>query len=403
MSRDYRSDFPLLAQSMNGKPLVYLDSAATAQKPSAVLQALDAYYRTSNANVHRGVYALAAEATDAYEAAREKVANFLHAPSSAQIIFTRGTTDGINLVAQGYVLSMLKPGDEILTTVAEHHSNFVPWQQTAKRACAHLKFMPLHPDGTLDLSAATKMITSRTKAIAVSHIGNVLGTVQPIRELADLAHRIGAVLIVDAAQSVPHLPVDVTELDCDFLACSGHKAYGPTGIGVLYGKADRLEKMEPVQTGGEMIDQVELYDTTWKAAPWKFEAGTPPIAAAVALGAALDYLADIGMSEVHRLVKDVTDYAYEQLSAEPGLTLYGPTVRGGLITFNLGNVHPHDVATALDSQGIAVRAGHHCAQPLMKWLGVPSTVRASFGLYNTREDVDRLVDGLRAAKEFFKI
>ena len=401
-NRDYRADFPLLGHTMNGTPLIYLDTAATAQKPQSVLDALQTYYREQNANVHRGVYTLAAVATDQYERARQKAARFLHAPSTAEIIFTRGTTDALNLVAFGYVLPRLGPGDEIVTTVAEHHSNLVPWQRIAKRTGAKLKFLPQHEDGTLDLEAAARTITPRTKAVAIAHISNVLGTIHPLRQLADLAHEKGSVLIVDAAQSVPHLPVDVTALDCDFLAFSGHKAYGPTGIGVLYGKQHLLAEMEPTQFGGEMIDAVGLYDSSWKDAPWKFEAGTPPIAEAVALGHALDYLSGIGMERVHEIVREVTDYAYRQLSAFEGLTLYGPTgERGGVITFNLGTLHPHDVATVLDSEGIAVRAGHHCAQPLMRSLGVNATVRASFGLYNTREEVDKLVGVLREAKEFF--
>jgi cysteine desulfurase / selenocysteine lyase len=404
--RDYRADFPLLRQPMNGKPLTYLDTAATAQKPQSVLDALQTYYREQNANVHRGVYTLAAIATDQYELARKKVARFLRSPSESQIIFTRGTTDALNLVAFGYVLPRVGPGDEIVTTIAEHHSNLVPWQRVAKWKGAKLKFLPQHPDGTIDLAAAARTITPRTRAVSIAHISNVLGTIHPIRQLADLAHEKGSLLIVDAAQSVPHLPVDVTQLDSDFLAFSGHKAYGPTGIGVLYGKQNLLADMEPTQFGGEMIDAVGLYDSSWKDAPWKFEAGTPPIAEAIALGHALDYLTGIGMEQVHQTIRDVTQYAYQRLSALEGITLYGPdpaAERGGVITFNLGTLHPHDVATVLDSEGVAVRAGHHCAQPLMRSLGVNAAVRASFGLYNTREDADKLVDVLRAAKEFFHL
>jgi cysteine desulfurase/selenocysteine lyase len=398
-----RDDFPLLQQTMNGKPLVYLDSAATAQKPKQVLDALDRFYRSQNANVHRGVYALASEATRVYEAAREKVARFLNAPSERQIVFTRGTTEALNLVASGFLRPRLKPGEEIVTTIAEHHSNLIPWQMAAKATGAKLKFLPMEQDGTLDLAKASLAITPRTKAVAIAHISNVLGTIHPIRELAEIAHRNGAVLIVDAAQSAPHHPLDVQALDCDFLAFSGHKLYGPTGIGILYGKAERLEKTEPVQYGGEMIDEVELLDASWKSAPWKLEAGTPPIAEAAGLWAAIDYLTGIGMEQVQGTVQKVTGYAYEQLSAIDGLTLYGPKRRGGVISFRLGRIHPHDVATFLDAEGIAVRAGHHCAQPLMKWLGVSALLRASFGVYNTRADVDRLVEVLREAKEFFHV
>ncbi|KEO82877.1 cysteine desulfurase [Tumebacillus flagellatus] len=398
------SDFPLLEREMNGKPLIYLDNAATTQKPLAVLQSMEQYYRTHNANVHRGVYQIAAEATDLYEAARGKAAAFLQAKGAENIVFTRGTTDGINLVAQGYLASRLQPGDRILLTVAEHHSNLVPWQRVAKQRGAVLRFLPLRPDGTLDLDVAAREITPRTKLIAVAHISNVLGTIHPIRALADLAHAAGAAVVVDAAQSVPHMPVDVQALDCDFLAFSGHKAYGPTGIGILYGKKDLLAQTEPVQYGGEMIDSVELYDSTWKPAPWKFEAGTPPIAEAVGLGAALDFLTELGMDTVHERVQDVTRYAYEKLTQLAGVTLYGPGLnqtRGGLISFNVGSVHPHDVATVLDACGVAVRAGHHCTQPLMRWLGVHATVRASFGVYNTRDDVDVLVQGIQRVQEVF--
>ncbi|MCX7570049.1 cysteine desulfurase [Tumebacillus sp. DT12] len=403
--RVLRDDFPLLARSSHGKPLVYLDSAATSQKPQLVLDTLDRCYRLHNANVHRGVYELAAEATDLYEAAREKTARFLGAPSGQQIVFTRGTTESLNLVAFGYAMPRLQPGDEIVTTLAEHHSNLVPWQQVAKRTGARLTFLPLLPDGTLDLEAAEKKINPRTKLVTIAHVSNVLGTVHPIRRLADLAHRVGAALVVDAAQSVPQRLVDVMALDCDFLAFSGHKAYGPTGVGVLYGKREMLQRTDPLLFGGEMIDRVELTDSTWKDAPWKLEAGTPPILQAIGLGAALDYLSGIGMDRIHRAVQDLTRYAYVSLADLEGISLYGPgpgTERGDLLTFNLGDIHPHDIATVLDSEGIAVRAGHHCCQQAMRWLGVPATVRASFALYNTRADVDRLVDGLRKAKELFQ-
>lgn len=398
-----RNDFPLLQQTMNGHPLAYLDNAATTQKPQQVLDTLHTYYTRYNANVHRGVYALAAEATDRYENARAQIAQFLNARSAHELIFTKGTTEAINLVAMGRILPSLRVGDEILVTPAEHHSNLIPWQRIAKLGGATLRFIPLQKDGTLDLDAARKLIHHRTRAVAVAHISNVLGTIHPIQELAAMTRDKHTVLVVDAAQSVPHMPVDVQALGCDFLAFSGHKTYGPTGIGVLWGRPDQLEKMEPFQFGGEMIDHVGLHDATFKAPPWKFEAGTPPIAEAIALGEAIDYLTGHGMDTIRTHTADLTSYAYEQLAAIDGLTLYGPgpDKRGGLLTFNLGTVHAHDIATALDSQGIAVRAGHHCAQPLMQHLGISSAVRASFGLYNTRADIDRLTVSLREAKEFF--
>lgn len=398
-----KHDFPLLSQQMNGKPLIYLDSAATTQKPQPVLDALHRYYTTQNANVHRGVYALAATATDLYEGAREKAARFLNANSAQQIVFTRGTTEALNLVASGYLRPRLQPGDEILTTVAEHHSNLIPWQMAAIATGARLRFLPLEEDGTLDLAKVRMSITPRTRAIAIAHISNVLGTVHPLQELANLAHQNNAVLIVDAAQSAPHHLLDVQALDCDFLAFSAHKLYGPTGIGVLYGKRELLAATEPVQYGGEMIDEVELLDASWKDAPWKLEAGTPPIAEAAGLAAAIDYLEALGRDNIRHHIADLTDYAYHQLSVLDSLTLYGPKKRGGVVSFNLGGVHPHDVATVLDAAGIAVRAGHHCAQPLMKWLGVAATVRASFGIYNTRADVDALTAALREAKGLFDV
>lgn len=400
MIRKYRADFPLLDGKMNGKPLVYLDSAATAQKPQVVLEALDDFYRRYNANVHRGDYTLATQATEWYEAARSKVARFLGAPSADQVVFTRGATEALNLVAMGYAREVLMPGDEIVTTVAEHHSNLVPWQMVARWTGAKLKFLPFQADGTLSLDEAKSLITHRTKIVAISHISNVLGTIHPIKSLAKWAHDKGAVLVLDAAQSVPHLPVDVGDLDCDFLVFSGHKAYGPTGIGGLYAKRELLAAMEPMQFGGGMLDKVGLGKATWKEAPWKFEAGTPPIAEAVGLGIALDYLAEIGMERVHHAVREVTDYAYQKLAEIEGVALYGPAVRSGLVSFNLGTANAHDVAAILDSRGVAVRAGHHGCQPLTNWLCVDATVRASFGIYNTREDVDHLVEALTVAQEF---
>lgn len=399
-----KSDFPILDQEINGHPLVYLDSAATSQKPLVVLDALQKYYREDNSNVHRGVHTLGSRATEAYELAREKVARFIHAPSSEQIVFTRGTTESLNMVAYGWARLRLKEGDEIVTTVSEHHSNLVPWQQVARFTGAKLKFIPLEPDGTMTSEAIAATITEQTKVVAVAHVSNVLGTMHPIREIARRTHEVGGILVVDGAQSVPHLPVDVVDLDCDFLAFSGHKMCGPTGVGVLYGKRRLLDEMEPTYFGGEMIDIVELERSTWKETPWKFEGGTPIIAGAIGLGVAVDYLTDIGMEKIADHDTQLAAYAMEVLSRIDGVTVYGPGVgkpRGGLVTFNLDGVHPHDVSTVLDSEGVAVRAGHHCAQPLMKFLSVPSTARASFYLYNTDADIDALAKAIVSAKEFF--
>ncbi|MCI0182845.1 MAG: cysteine desulfurase [Acidibacillus sp.] len=397
-----RRDFPILEQKVNGKRLVYLDSAATSQKPRQVIEALDKYYREYNSNVHRGVHTLGSLATDAYEGARANVAAFIHAPSENQIVFTRGTTESLNMIAQGYARPRLQPGDEIVITPMEHHSNMIPWQQVAQLTGATLKYIPLQPDGTIRLEDVADTITDHTKIVAMVHVSNVLGTINPIKEVAKIAHQHGAIMVVDGAQSVPHMPVDVQDLDCDFLAFSGHKMLGPTGIGVLYGKRKVLEEMEPVHFGGEMIETVELFSSTWKEIPWKFEGGTPIIAGAVGLSAAVDYLREIGMDTVHQMDQDLTRYAMDRLSQLSDITIYGPRgERGGLVTFNLAHVHPHDVSTVLDSEGVAVRAGHHCAQPLMHWLDVAATARASFYLYNTKEDIDVLVQSLETAKEFF--
>jgi len=399
-----RSLFPILDQEVNGHPLVYLDSAATSQKPQPVIDAITHYYKTYNSNVHRGVHTLGTKATEAYEAAREKVRKFINAESVEEIIFTRGTTTAINTVASSYGRAFLKPEDEIVLTCMEHHSNLIPWQQAAKFTGARLKYIPLQADGTIDLEDVKATITERTKIVAITHVSNVLGTVNPIKEIAAIAHRHGAVVVVDGAQSTPHKKVDVRDLDCDFYAFSGHKMCGPTGIGVLYGKRRWLELMEPVEFGGEMIDTVGLYESTWKELPWKFEGGTPIIADAIGLGAAIDFLEEVGLEEIERHERALIRYTMEQLETIEGLEWYGPKDpdrRGGVIAFNLSGVHAHDVATVLDAYGIAIRAGHHCAQPLMKWLGVTATGRASFYLYNTFEDVDRFIEGLRKAKEFF--
>ncbi|MBE3575395.1 MAG: cysteine desulfurase [Firmicutes bacterium] len=423
-----RPDFPILGETIDGHRLVYLDNAATSQKPRIVLEALRRFYEHDNANVYRSVHTLAARATQAYEDARARAARFIGAARPEEIVFTRGTTEALNLVAAAYGRSVLRPGDEIATTVAEHHSNLVPWQQTAKATGARLVFLPLRADGQIDLDAARRLIGPRTRIVAVAHVSNVLGTVAPVAELAQLAHAQGAVLVVDGAQSVPHMPVDVRALGADFLAFSGHKMCGPTGIGVLYGRYELLEKMPPVLFGGEMIEVVELEDSTFKDPPYRFEGGTPNIAGAVGLAAAMDYLDGIGREAIHRHETALTAYALERLAQVPDLELYGPrqvpyggsggsesvdspapggrpganALKTGVLAFNLRGIHPHDLATVLDAEGVAVRAGHHCAQPLMRWLGVQSTARASLYLYNTPEDVDALAAALAKAKEYFR-
>ncbi|HEL6811331.1 TPA: cysteine desulfurase [Listeria monocytogenes] len=399
-----RADFPILAQEINEKPLAYLDNAATSQKPKQVIEALTHYYEIDNANVHRGVHTLAARATDAYESARGKVAKFIHAREVAEIIFTRGTTSAINLVVDSYAEANIEAGDEIVISYLEHHSNLIPWQQLAKRKGAVLKYIELEEDGTISVEQAKKTIGEKTKIVALAHVSNVLGTITPMKEIAAIAHQFGAVILVDGAQAVPHMEVDVVDLDADFYAFSGHKMMAPTGIGALYGKRELLDAMEPTEFGGEMIDFVELYDSTWKELPWKFEAGTPIIGGAIALGAAIDYLAEVGLANIHAHEQALASYAIEEMSKIEGITIYGPkdaSKRCGLVTFNLEGAHPHDIATILDEDGIAIRAGHHCAQPLMKWLDVSSTARASFYIYNTKEEIDALIDGLKLTKEYF--
>ncbi|MBC2065411.1 cysteine desulfurase [Listeria welshimeri] len=399
-----RADFPILDQEINEKPLAYLDNAATSQKPKQVIEALTHYYEFDNANVHRGVHTLAARATDAYESARVKVAKFIHAREVAEIIFTRGTTSAINLVVDSYAEANIEAGDEIVISYLEHHSNLIPWQQLAKRKGAVLKYIELEEDGTISVEQAKKTIGEKTKIVALAHVSNVLGTITPIKEIAAIAHKFGAVILVDGAQAVPHMEVNVVDLDADFYAFSGHKMMAPTGIGALYGKRELLDAMEPTEFGGEMIDFVELYDSTWKELPWKFEAGTPIIGGAIALGAAIDYLAEVGLANIHAHEQALVSYAIEEMSKIEGITIYGPkdaSKRCGLVTFNLEGAHPHDIATILDEDGIAIRAGHHCAQPLMKWLDVSSTARASFYIYNTKEEIDALIDGLKLTKEYF--
>ncbi|MGG3983891.1 cysteine desulfurase [Heyndrickxia faecalis] len=402
--KEVRRQFPILDQEVNGHPLVYLDSAATSQKPLRVIEAVNQYYREYNSNVHRGVHTLGTKATDRYEGAREKVRKFTGAESTEEIIFTKGTTAGLNLVARSFGDAQVQEGDEIVITYMEHHSNLIPWQQLAKRKGAVLKYVPMQKNGTLRLEDVEKTVTERTKIVAAALVSNVLGTINPVKEMAKIAHSRGAYMVVDAAQGAPHMKVDVRDLDCDFLAFSGHKMCGPTGIGVLYGKKALLEEMEPLEYGGEMIDFVGLYDSTWKELPWKFEGGTPIIAGAIGIGEAIDFLEEIGLDEITAHEQDLSAYCLGQLSELEGITVYGPESadeRAGLVTFNLENVHPHDAATILDAEGIAIRAGHHCAQPLMKWLDVTATARASFYLYNTKEDIDKLVAGIVKAKEYF--
>ncbi|MGG1574155.1 cysteine desulfurase [Fictibacillus sp. NRS-1165] len=400
-AQEVRKLFPILHQEVNGKPLVYFDSAATSQKPVPVIEAIEKYYREYNSNVHRGVHTLGTRATDGYEGAREKVRRFINAKSTQEVIFTRGTTTSINTVAASYGLANLSEGDEIVITPMEHHSNIIPWQQVAKKTGATLKYIPLREDGSIDLQDVENTVTEHTKIVSVMHVSNVLGTINPVKEIAAIAHKNGAVMVVDGAQSTPHLNVDVQDLDCDFFAFSSHKMCGPTGIGVLYGKKALLNQMEPVEFGGEMIDFVDLYDSTWKELPWKFEGGTPIIAGAIGLGAAIDFLQEIGLDNIHRHEEELAKYAMERISEMDGITIYGPKDRAGIVTFNIEGVHPHDVATVLDAEGIAVRAGHHCAQPLMKWLKASSTARASFYLYNTKDEIDSFVKGLVTTKEYF--
>ncbi|MCJ0605900.1 cysteine desulfurase [Enterococcus cecorum] len=402
-AKKIRADFPVLNQIVNDEPLIYLDNAATTQKPQAVLDVLNHYYLQDNANVHRGVHTLAERATDEFEAARKKVQQFIHANNNKEIVFTKGTTDSLNIIAQSYG-EFIQAGDEIVISKMEHHANLIPWQQLAKRKQAVLRYIPLTADGHLDVQAAKTIINEKTAIVALAQVSNVLGTVNPVKEIAQLAHQHKAIMVVDGAQAVAHMPVDVQDLDCDFYCFSGHKMCGPTGIGVLYGKQTLLEKMEPVAFGGEMIDFVDLYESTWTDLPWKFEPGTPNIASAIGLGAAIDYLEKIGMQTIHEYEQAIVAELLPKLQQIDGLTIYGPqnpAEHTAVIAFNLDHLHPHDVASALDMQGIAVRAGHHCAQPLIKELGCFATARASFYFYNTKEEADQLVAAILATKEFF--
>ena len=397
-----RQDFAILDQVVNDEPLVYLDNAATTQKPQVVLDALMTYYHEDNANVHRGVHTLAERATAAYEASREKFRQFINAKSTKEVLFTRGTTTGLNWVGR-FAEQVLEPGDEVVISIMEHHSNIIPWQEACKKAGAKLVYAYLK-DGQLDMEDLANKISEKTKFVSLAQVSNVLGCINPVKEIAQMAHRVGAYMVVDGAQSAPHMAIDVQDLDCDIFILSGHKMLGPTGIGVLYGKEEILNQMNPIEFGGEMIDFVYEQEATWKELPWKFEAGTPNIAGAIALGTAVDYLSALGMENVHAYEQELVDYVLPKLQEIEGLTVYGPedpSQHAGVIAFNIDGLHPHDVATALDYEGVAVRAGHHCAQPLINHLGISSAARASFYIYNTKEDCDKFVEAILATKEFF--
>lgn len=401
-----REDFPILSREVNGHPLVYLDSAASSQKPVGVLDAMDRVYRQTNANIHRGAYTLSEETTRAYEGARRKIARFINARSAREVIYTRNATEAINLVARTWAEAHLRPGDVILSSEMEHHSNIVPWQLVAGRTGARVEYVPVTDEGELNLVEYERLLeTARPKLVALTQMSNVLGTQPLVKDLIARAHAVGALALLDGAQSVPHLPVDVRDLDCDFLAFSGHKMLGPTGIGVLWGRAELLEAMPPFMGGGDMIREVHLSGSTWNDLPWKFEAGTPAYVEAIGLGAAVDYLAALGMERVHQHERRLVAYAMERLAAVPDLTIYGPPVdrRGGVVSFTLGDIHPHDLATLLDREGIAVRAGHHCAQPLMERYHLPATARASFYVYTIGTEIDALAEALERARTVFAL
>ena len=397
-----RKDFPFLEAENGENPLVYFDNASTTQKPIQVLNKLNQFYRKSNANVHRGVYRLSQQATDAYENARKKIAGFINAKDDRSIIFTRGTTESINLVAYAWAQQQLKPGDEILVTEMEHHSNLVPWQITAERTGAILKYIPLNDDLELDLEKPEKYFTPKTKVFALIHKSNALGKLNPVQQLIRHAKTVGAITVVDGAQSVPHTTVDVQQLGCDFFAFSGHKMLGPTGVGVLFGKPELLESMEPFQSGGEMIEKVTMTHSTWNDIPWKFEAGTPNIAQAVGLGKAIDFLQNISMKKVEEHIGELTEYGMKNLSEINGVRIYNKkNIHGGIISFNVDGVHPHDLAQFLDQDNIAIRTGHHCTQPIMKKLGVSGTARISFYIYNTKEEIDKLCGCMKSTLNYF--
>ncbi|MGB6837353.1 MAG: cysteine desulfurase [Dehalococcoidia bacterium] len=399
-----RRDFPILGRTVHGRPLIYLDNAATTQKPRSVIDALVHYYEHYNANIHRGLHALSEEATARYEEARQKVAHFINAPSYENTIFTRNTTESLNLVASAWGRRNLGPGDEIVLSVMEHHSNLIPWQLVARNTGAQLRFIDIDEQGRLLRGDVERLIGERTRVVSITQMSNVLGTINPVKEIGERAHRAGALMVVDAAQSVPHMPVDVQDLDCDFLAFSAHKMLGPTGVGVLYGKRELLQEMDPFLGGGEMIKRVRLEEATWNDLPWKYEAGTQSIADVIAFGAAIEYLQGLGMENVRAHEVELLDYALRRLSEVPKLTIYGPTTseeRGGAISFNYADLHPHDLGTVLDHHGVAIRAGHHCAQPLMARLDCVATARASFYVYNREDEVDALIAGIHAAARLF--
>jgi cysteine desulfurase/selenocysteine lyase len=397
-----RSDFPLLERTVNGKPLAYLDNAATAQKPRAVLEAMDRFYETTNANIHRGVHTLSVEATAAYEGAREKMQRFLGAARPEEIVFVRGATEAINLVAASYGGSVVERGDEIVVSEMEHHSNIVPWQLLCERTGARLRVIPVTDAGELDLDAYEGLLTDRTRLVATVHVSNSLGTINPVRRIVDLAHARGIPVLLDGAQAAPHLALNVAEIGCDFYAVAGHKMFGPTGIGVLYARHERLETMPPYEGGGEMIASVSFEGTTWNKVPHKFEAGTPNIAGAIGLGATADYLEAIGMDRVAAREHELLEHGTRLLTAIPGLRLYGTgPEKASVLSFVLGDVHPHDIGTILDQEGIAIRTGHHCTQPLMDRFGIPATARASLAFYNTKAELDRLARGIERVSEVF--
>ena len=406
-SKDFRLDFPLLQQKMNGKPLTYLDNGATTQKPESVVRSICGYYGGCNANPHRGAYELSVKATDVYENARVKVQHFINAPKSNEIIFTKNATEALNLVAYSYGLTFVQPGDEIVLSIAEHHSNLVPWQMVARAKGATLKYIYLEPDGNLSDEDIETKVTEKTKIVAVTHVSNVLGLVNDVRKVVDKAHSVGAVCVVDGSQSVAHMAVDVRQLDCDFFAFSGHKLLSPMGIGVLYGKEALLDKMPPFLRGGDMIDYVTEQETTFAELPQKFEAGTQNVGGASGLAAAIEYLEDFTFGRIEAIEQELLGYALPQLRELPYIELYGcdsaRNNKTGLITFNVKDVHPHDVSTILDAQGVAIRAGHHCAQPLMQYLGQNATCRASFYLYNTKEDVDRWIAALKTVRNVMRL
>lgn len=399
---DIRQDFPILQREVYGRPLIYLDNAATTQKPRSVVEAISNEYFSTNANVHRGVHFLSQKATDLHEAARERVRQFINARSTAEVLFTRGTTESLNLVASSFGEAFLKEGDEVIVSVMEHHSDIVPWQLLRERKGIVIRVIPMDDSGRLDLEAYERLFSERTRLVCVAHVSNVLGTVNPVKNMAATAHAHGAYMLVDGAQSIPHLKVDVQDLDCDFLTFSGHKIYGPTGIGVLYGRESLLEKMPPYQGGGEMIARVTFEHTTYERLPYKFEAGTPDYVGTHALAAAIDYVEALGMDEIAAHERRLTQYAMERLGAIKDMHLYGTTPdKDAVVAFNVGNIHPLDLGTLLDRLGIAIRTGHHCAQPLMQRCGVEGMARASFALYNTMDEIDRLAEGIERVSKMF--